>query len=132
MHLSLHLATQRWPVLGSNRYGACASLLVAHLHCYIIPAIRQYPKVVGGPGVKPGFVASDATVLFLTLPTLWNSRRESNPDLFVRTEASSCFRPREPNLGWQGCRELNSDLKVRSLAPSSVGPHSYVGSGREI
>src|ERR1700733_5294849 len=26
--------------------------------------IRQYPKVEGGPGVKPGFAASDATVLF--------------------------------------------------------------------
>ena len=24
---------------------------------------------------------------------------------------------------WRRCRELNSDLKVRSLAPSSVGPH---------
>ena len=31
---------------------------------YIIPEIRQYPKVVGGPGVKPGFAASDAAVLF--------------------------------------------------------------------
>src|SRR5712692_1785915 len=59
------------------------------------------------------------------------TRRESNPDLFVRTEASSCLRPREPNL-WRGCRELNSDLKVRSLAPSSVGPHPHIGSGREI
>src|SRR5262245_36010732 len=74
----------------------------------------------------------------------WNSRRESNPDLFVRTEASSCVRPREHKPGepmraphsasnwrgrssealrsplnkWKGCRELNSDLKVRSLAPS--------------
>ena len=35
----------------------------------------------------------------VTLPTLWNSRRESNPDLFVRTEASSCLRPREQNCG---------------------------------
>src|SRR5712692_1890943 len=59
------------------------------------------------------------------------TRRESNPDLFVRTEASSCLRPREPNL-WRGCGELNSDLKVRSLAPSSVGPHPHIGSGREI
>src|SRR5713226_1553963 len=33
---------------------------------------------------------------------------------------------------WRGCRELNSDLKVRSLAPSSVGPHPHIGSGREI
>lgn len=31
---------------------------------YIIPEIRQYTKVVGGPGVKPGFAASDAAVLF--------------------------------------------------------------------
>src|SRR5215475_13542243 len=53
-----------WLASGSNRYGAYASLFVAHLHCYIIPIIRQYPKVVGGPGVKPGFAASDATVLF--------------------------------------------------------------------
>jgi len=35
-----------WPASGGNRYGVCASLLVAHLHCYIIPEIRQYPKVV--------------------------------------------------------------------------------------
>ena len=35
-----------------------------NFHCYIIPKIRQYPKVVGGPGVKPGFAASDAAVLF--------------------------------------------------------------------
>lgn len=27
---------------------------------------------------------------------------------------------------WRGCRELNSDLKVRSLAPSSVGPHPHM------
>jgi hypothetical protein len=51
---------------------------------YIIPEIRQYPKVVGGPGVKPGFVASDATVLFsYTTHPFWNSRRESNPDLML-------------------------------------------------
>jgi hypothetical protein len=62
-------------------------------------------------------------VVQLHYPPIWNSRRESNPDLFVRTEASSCFRPREPHQIWRGCRELNSDLKVRSLAPSSVGPH---------
>jgi hypothetical protein len=36
-------------------------------------------------------------VVLLHHPPIWNSRRESNPDLFVRTEASSCFRPREPN-----------------------------------
>ena len=35
-----------WLVSGGNRYGACASLFVAHPHCYIILAIRQYPKVV--------------------------------------------------------------------------------------
>jgi hypothetical protein len=38
----------------------------------------------------------------ITLPTHWNSRRESqpgSPDLTnkVRIEASSCFRPREPS-----------------------------------
>jgi hypothetical protein len=52
--------------------------------------------LVGGPGVKPGFAASDAAVLFGYTTHPWNSRRESNPDLFVRTEASSCLRPREP------------------------------------
>ena len=36
-------------------------------------------------------------VVRLHYPPIWNSRRESNPDLFVRTEASSCLRPREPN-----------------------------------
>jgi hypothetical protein len=35
-------------------------------------------------------------VVLLHYPPFWNSRRESNPDLFVRTEASSCLRPREP------------------------------------
>jgi hypothetical protein len=35
-------------------------------------------------------------VVRLHYPPIWNSRRESNPDLFVRTEASSCLRPREP------------------------------------
>src|ERR1700722_20064066 len=71
-------------------------------------------------------------VVRLHYPPIWNSRRESNPDLFVRTEASSCLRPREPKLMWRGCKELNSDLKVRSLAPSSVGPHPHIGDGREI
>ena len=33
-------------------------------HSYIISRIRQDPKVGGGPGVKPGFAASDAAVLF--------------------------------------------------------------------
>ena len=36
-------------------------------------------------------------VVRLHYPPIWNSRRESNPDLFVRTEASSCLRPREPH-----------------------------------
>ena len=36
-------------------------------------------------------------VVQLHYPPIWNSPRESNPDLFVRTEASSCLRPREPN-----------------------------------
>jgi hypothetical protein len=35
-------------------------------------------------------------VVQLHYPPIWNSRRESNPDLLVRTEASSCLRPREP------------------------------------
>src|SRR5713226_3634002 len=51
-----------WLVSGSNRYGACASLLDLSPHFGIIPRIRQVPQ--SGPGVKPGFVASDATVLF--------------------------------------------------------------------
>jgi hypothetical protein len=38
---------------------------------------------IGGPGVKPGFAASDAAVLFSYTTTLWNSRRESNPDLLI-------------------------------------------------
>src|SRR5882724_695483 len=67
------------------------------------------------PGIQPGF------------PALVNK---------VRIEASSCLRPREPKLMWRGCRELNSDLifpkPVRSLAPSSVGPHPHIGGGREI
>ena len=45
---------------------------------YIIPEIRQYPKVVGGPGVKPGFAASDATVLF-SYTTHPSGTRAGNP-----------------------------------------------------
>lgn len=44
-----------WLASGSNRYGACASLLVAHLHCYIILAIRQYPKVVGNSSLPTSY-----------------------------------------------------------------------------
>jgi hypothetical protein len=33
-------------------------------HSHIISRIRQDPKVGGGPGVNPGFAASDAAVLF--------------------------------------------------------------------
>jgi hypothetical protein len=44
--------------------GFAHHLFVTHLHSYIIAEIRQYPKVVGRPGVKPGFAASEATVLF--------------------------------------------------------------------
>ena len=45
-------------------------------------------------------------------------------DLFVKTEALSWLSAREPKQIWKGCRALNSDIKVRSLAPSSVGPQS--------
>ena len=53
-------------------------------HSHMILEIRQYPKVVGRPGVKPGFAASEATVLFgLHYPPMWNSRRRElrNPDV---------------------------------------------------
>src|SRR5437667_5172907 len=33
-----------WLASGSNRYGACASLLATQLQCDIIPVIRQYRK----------------------------------------------------------------------------------------
>jgi hypothetical protein len=56
-----------WPVSGSYRYGVCASLLVAHLHCYIIPVIRQYPKD------KDNFRVADLHVSLL-------SRRKKSPD----------------------------------------------------
>ena len=39
-------------------------LVRSHLHSYIIPEFRQQLKMEGGPGVKPGFAASDAAVLF--------------------------------------------------------------------
>ncbi len=57
---------------------------------------------IGGPGVKPGFAASDAAVLFsyTTQPLeLAPGIQPGSPDLVnkVRTEASSCLRPREPN-----------------------------------
>src|SRR5438034_3645820 len=73
--------------------------------------------MVGGPGVKPGFAASDAAVLFgyTTHPF---GTRAGNP-----TRISSLGPKRHHALdhasrNWKGCRELNSDLKVRSLAPS--------------
>src|SRR5277367_1330521 len=45
-------------------------------------------QLVGGPGVEPGFAASDAAVLIrLHYPPLydhpWSSRRESNPDFMT-------------------------------------------------
>jgi hypothetical protein len=72
---------------------------------------------VGGPGVKPGFAASDATVLF-SYTTHPSGTRAGNP-----TRISSLGPKRHHALDhastkWKGCRELNSDLKVRSLAPS--------------
>ena len=101
-------------------------IVVAHLHCYIIPIISSIPKSGGRAGSQTRICSFGRyRVVRLHYPPIWNSRRESNPDLFVRTEASSCFRPREPHQIWKGCRELNSDLKVRSLAPSSVGPHPH-------
>ena len=58
--------------------GFAHHLFVTHLHCYIIPEIRQYPKVVGRPGVKPGFAASEATVLF-SYTTRPSGTRAGNP-----------------------------------------------------
>ena len=89
-------------------------------------------ELAGGPGVKPGFAASDATVLF-DYTTHPSGTRAGNP-----TRVSSLGPKRHHALDhasvtmWRGCRELNSDLKVRSLAPSSVGPHPHIGGGREI
>ena|ERR1700722_2357921 len=83
--------------------------------------------MVGGPGVKPGFAASDAAELFgyTTYPF---GTRAGNP-----TQISSLGPKRHHALDhasltimWRGRRELNSDLKVRSLAPSSVGPHPHM------
>jgi hypothetical protein len=75
------------------------------------------------------------TLPALMLPT--HGARAGNP-----TRTSSLGRKRHraldhasltlPKRMWRGCRELNSDLKVRSLAPSSVGPHPHIGGGREI
>ena len=95
-------------------------------HSHMILEIRQYPKVtvtaiayilfvlrVLVPAHEPdragdktcGGRAGSQTricsfgryrVVQLHYPPIWNSRRDSNPDLFVRTEASSCLRPREP------------------------------------
>ncbi len=64
--------------------------------------IQAQSPVVGGPGVKPGFAASDAAVLFgyTTHPLeLAPGIQSGSLDLTnkVRTEASSCLRPREPN-----------------------------------
>src|SRR5580693_5522902 len=60
--------------------------------------ISLHSKLVGGPGVKPGFAASDAAVLFgyTTHPLeLAPGLQPGSPDFAnkVRTEASSCFRP---------------------------------------
>ncbi len=59
------------------------------------PDRARNQTMVGGPGVKPG-LASDAAVLFGYTTHPLELAPESNPDLFVRTEASSCLRPREP------------------------------------
>ena len=111
--------------MGSNRYGACVSLL---------NSITTLPSFYNTVNNKK-----------------WQAGRESNSDLRLRTAPCSSVTPpahrgtragnptRISSLGskrhhaldhasklWKGCRELNSDLKVRSLAPSSVGPHPQI------
>jgi hypothetical protein len=98
-----------------------------NLHSHMILEIRQYPKVTVTTVAYILFVLSALVlaqtprtamkmnyggragsqiricsfgrhcVVQLHYPPIWNSPREPNPDLFVRTEASSCLRPREPN-----------------------------------
>src|SRR5246127_3793463 len=102
-------------------------------------------KVVGGPGVKPGFAASDAAVLFgyTTHPSgtragnptrisslgpkrhhaLDHASKKLGEPMRAPNQRKQLARAQrrsvaEPSYKWKGCRELNSDLKVRSLAPS--------------
>jgi hypothetical protein len=69
---------------GSNRAEALANKAATRTG----RGIQGHLADGGRAGVKPGFAASDAAVLFDYTTAPWNSRRESNPDLFVRTEAS--------------------------------------------
>jgi hypothetical protein len=41
-----------WLASGSNRYGACASLLELSYHSGMSLEFRQYPKVAGAGGVR--------------------------------------------------------------------------------
>ena len=64
--------------------------------------------------------------MFIRYTTRPHGTRAGNP-----TRISSLGPKRHHALdhasrNWKGCRELNSDLKVRSLAPSSVGPHPQI------
>ena len=62
---------------------------------------NEIANLEGGPGVKPGFAASDAAVLFgyTTHPLELAPGIQPGSSYLtnkVRTEASSCLRPREP------------------------------------
>src|SRR5215510_5604855 len=74
----------------------CSSSSLLHHSCN-----SSIPKSGGRAGSQTRICSFGRYhVVQLHYPPTWNSRRESNPDLFVRTEASSCFRLREPNQIW--------------------------------
>src|ERR1700733_341911 len=57
---------------------------------------QQFTDRTGGVGGRAGSQTRICSfgrcrVVRLHYPPIWSSRRESNPDLFVRTEASSCL-----------------------------------------
>src|SRR5258708_40051310 len=60
--LRIPCVTRQTEILQSPSRRYCRTKFSFEVPCF-------QPHLVGGPGVKPGFAASNATVLFVTLPT---------------------------------------------------------------
>src|SRR5215471_1495784 len=83
-------------------------------HIYSNPPIAE--KLAGRPGVKPGFAASDATVLFVTPPAHLGERKVSAVmhELFARAKQSRLAGLRSPQIN--GTRAGNP-TRISSLGP---------------
>ena len=106
-------------------FGNGQTAIVMTPHILVTPE-----KMVRVAGVEPAWTCAQDMWVAATLHPDLVARHgiESYPLAFQTSTLPSSSRAKL----WRGCRELNSDLKVRSLAPSSVGPHPHIGSGREI